>query len=41
MFVGKTLVRLIGMGLCMFGLVACNGSPRSFSLRSLTLLGAE
>ena len=28
-------------GLCMFGPVACNGSPRSFSLGCLTLLGAK
>ena len=41
MSVGTTLVCLHWMRLCVFGLVACNGSPRSFSLGCSVLFGTE
>ena len=41
MFVGMTLVYLIGMGLCMFGLPTADGFPCGSLLGPSVLFGAE
>ena len=41
MFVGMTLVCLIGMGLCMFDLAIADGLPRSSLLGSSEMFGTE
>ena len=41
MFVGMTLVCLIGMGLCMFGSTTADGFPRGFQLGPAVRFGAE
>ena len=41
MFVGMTLVCLIGMELCMFGLTTADGFHRGFLLGPYVLFGTE
>ena len=41
MFIGMTLVRLIGMGLCMFGLTTADGFPRGSLWGPSVLFGTE
>ena len=41
MFVGMTLVCLIGMGLCMFDLATADGLPRGSLLGPSVLFGSE
>ena len=41
MFVGLTLVCLVGMGLCMFGLTTADGFPRGSLLDPSVLFGTD